>query len=68
MMATVSGAERHRILLVRQWDQQMGGSGCCGRFSSVAPGSLCTTGEDPYAYARPDMEAIGAVYRALRDR
>jgi hypothetical protein len=67
-MGTVSGTERHRVLLVRQWDQQVGGSGCCGRFSSVAAESLCTTGEDPYAYARADMEAMGSVYRALRHR
>lgn len=58
----------HRVLLVRQWDQQVGGSGCCGRFSSTAVDSLCETGEDPYEHVRADMETMGGVYRALRGR
>jgi len=67
-MTKTAQAPRPRVLLVRQWDQQVGGSGCCGRFSSVAAESVCATGEDPYAHARVDMEAMGAVYRALRER
>ncbi len=67
-MAKTEQTPRPRVLLVRQWDQQVGGSGCCGRFSSVAADSLCATGEDPYAHARADMETMGAVYRALRAR
>lgn len=59
---------RPRVLLVRQWDQQVGGSGCCGRFSTAAAESLCSTAENPYAHARADMEVMGAVYRALRER
>ncbi|PRX43411.1 hypothetical protein B0I33_11529 [Prauserella shujinwangii] len=59
---------RHRVLLVREWDQQMGGSGCCGRLSADAVGALHDTGDDPYAHARPEMERMGAVYRALRER
>lgn len=59
---------RHRVLLVRQWDQQVGGSGCCGRLSTGAADSLCEAGEDPYAHVRADMEAMGALYRALRER
>ena len=55
-------------MLVRQWDQQVGGSGCCGRFGSTAATSLCAAGDDPYAHARVDMEAMGRVYRALRER
>lgn len=55
-------------MLVRQWDQQVGGSGCCGRLSSTAAESLCHAGEDPYAMARADMRAMGEVYRALRER
>jgi hypothetical protein len=57
----------HRVLLVRQWDQQIGGSGCCGRLSSAAVESLQSTAEDPYACAREDMELIGRVYTALRE-
>lgn len=65
---TTTQVPRHRVLLVRQWDQQVGGSGCCGRFSSVAAESLCPTREDPYAHARVDMELMGEIYRALRAR
>lgn len=67
-MTLTADARRPRVLLVRQWDQQVGGSGCCGRFSSVAAESVCRTGEDPYAHARVDMEVMGAVYRSLRER
>jgi hypothetical protein len=67
-MSNVERARCHRVLLVRQWDQQVGGSGCCGRFSSVSAQSLCATGEDPYAHARADMEVMGAVYRTVRRR
>lgn len=52
-----------RVILVREWDAQMGGSGCCGRLG----GRDCAIGEpETYAYARTDMEAMGEVYRALR--
>jgi hypothetical protein len=67
-MTNTRQAPRPRVLLVRQWDEQMGGSGCCGRLSSVAAASICATGADPYAHARADMEVMGAVYRALRER
>lgn len=67
-MATRQRRDAHRVLLVRQWDQQVGGSGCCGRFGSVAAESLCATSEDPYVHARVDMELMGEVYRALRGR
>jgi hypothetical protein len=68
-MRDVARRPSHRVLLVRQWDQQVGGSGCCGRFSSVSAESLCSTaGDDPYAHARADMEVMGAVYRSVRDR
>ncbi|WP_235999127.1 hypothetical protein [Qaidamihabitans albus] len=59
---------RHRVLLVRQWDVQMGGSGCCGRLGSDAVCTLNDATDDPYGHARPDMERAGAVYRALRER
>lgn len=67
------GPTRHRVLLVRQWDQQVGGSGCCGRLSSATLDTLhdpdcATRTDDPWAHAREDMEAMGRVYRALRDR
>lgn len=62
--------QRHRVLLVREWDVQTSGSGCCGRLGSETVGSL--TGriapEEPYARNRAEMERFGAAYRALRDR
>lgn len=66
----VTGAQRRRprLLLVRQWDQQVGGSGCCGRFSGATVQALHGDETDPYAFARSDMEAAGAVYRELRSR
>ncbi len=54
-----------RIILVREWDSQTSGSGCCGRL-----GGVCDDlghGED-YARSRHDMEAMGALYRAIRER
>lgn len=56
---------RHRVVLVRERDARAAGSGCCGGFDGlrdepVAPGA--------HARIRVDMEAMGAVYRALRDR
>lgn len=58
----------HRVMLVRQWDQQLGGSGCCGRLDGEALGTLGRNAEDPYAHCRGDMQRVGAVYRALRER
>jgi len=58
-------AERrtHRVLLVREWDEQMSGSGCCGRIGGLGS-DLCHP--EDFAPVRERMEAMGAVYRALR--
>lgn len=58
------GMANHRVLLVREWDSQASGSGCCGRL-----GGIGTELGDPdtYAHTRADMERMGAVYRALYD-
>jgi hypothetical protein len=54
----------HRVLLVREWDAQASGSGCCGRLGGVND----ELGDaDTYAHTRFDMEAMGEVYRALYD-
>lgn len=54
---------RHRVLLVREWDEQVGGSGCCGRLG----GEATELGQaSDFAHAREGMVAMGAVYRALR--
>ncbi|WP_007024916.1 hypothetical protein [Saccharomonospora iraqiensis] len=59
---------RHRVVLVRQWDRQMGGSGCCGRLDGDLVGALRGDDTGPYVHSRADMERMGAVYRALRAR
>ncbi|MBW3602221.1 MAG: thioredoxin family protein [Actinobacteria bacterium] len=52
-----------RVILVREWDEQHSGSGCCGRLG----GERTELGEAAtYHHTRCDMEAMGAVYRALR--
>ncbi len=53
----------HHVLLVRPWDQQMSGSGCCGRLGGA---SSELGGADDFAPQRSDMESMGVVYRALR--
>lgn len=58
----------HRVLLVRQWDQQVGGSGCCGRINADAIRSVSPDQDNPFAHCRHDMERMGAVYAALRER
>jgi hypothetical protein len=64
-MAAAPAQQRpdHRILLVREWDSQTSGSGCCGRLG----GEGCDVGHpDTFAHSRSLMEAMGAIYRALR--
>jgi hypothetical protein len=59
---------RHRVVLVREWDRQVGGSGCCGRLGGDALGTVGMFDDDPYAHARADMTRMGAAYLALRER
>lgn len=54
----------HQVVLVRPWDQQMSGSGCCGRLGGL--GNELGNEED-FAPQRCDMESMGVVYRALRE-
>ncbi|SFQ71430.1 hypothetical protein SAMN05421810_11450 [Amycolatopsis arida] len=58
---------RHRVLLVREWDEQLSGSGCCGRLGSEAISTVRERAADPYAHTRAGMARAGAVYRALRE-
>lgn len=53
----------HRILLVREWDQQTTGSGCCGRLEG---GDSEIADAANFGRCRHDMEAMGAIYRVLR--
>jgi hypothetical protein len=54
----------HHLILVREIDQQMSGSGCCGRLEGDAAGwsdSGCVFPE-----RRERMERVGEIYRAVR--
>jgi len=53
----------HQVLLVRDWDEQTTGSGCCGRLGTATSELGCAT---DFAQARVLMEQMGAIYRALR--
>lgn len=59
---------RHRVLLVREWDTSMSGSGCCGRLSNDAVQTLADDAANPYGPVRADMRRVGAAYQALRER
>lgn len=67
-MGGAARSPRHRVLLVREWDQQMGGSGCCGRLDTASVSALSEDADSPFAHSRVGMERAGEVYRALRDR
>ncbi|MGI8650484.1 MAG: hypothetical protein ACR2KW_08920 [Rubrobacter sp.] len=54
----------HRILLVRELDAQVSASGCCGRIGGKH--SELGGGQD-YSHNRHEMEAMGRVYRALKE-
>jgi hypothetical protein len=53
------------VILVREWEQQMSGSGCCGRLEGDF--ALCR-GDRVFAERRAVMEGMGPVYRMLRER
>lgn len=55
-------APAHRVLLVREWDQQTTGASCCGRLEG---GDAAFAGAADFGRARLGMEQMGAVYRAL---
>ena len=62
------GHTRHRrpsVLLVREWEQQLSGGGCCGRLE----GDVLRQGrEHLFADRRRIMEGMGPVYRGIRGR
>jgi len=61
---TDTGRMEHRLILVRETDAQMSGSGCCGRLGGV-DNELGDA--ETYAHTRREMESMGGVYRALKD-
>lgn len=60
-------SSRHRpsILLIREWEGQTSGSGCCGRLEGDLP--FCQT-ESFAPERRAVMERMGPLYRELRER
>ena len=51
----------HHVILVREWDAQHTGSGCCGRVGGGV--ELCDP--DEFAHSRTEMERVGGIYQAL---
>jgi hypothetical protein len=61
----MNGPAKPSVLLVREWGQQLTGSGCCGKLEGDFFGCA-----DPAVFAdqRAVMERMGPVYRAIRER
>ncbi len=53
------------VIFVREWEQQMSSSGCCGRLEGD---TLSWGGERCFAERRKIMDRVGELYRAIRDR
>ena len=54
-----------RVILIREWESQMSGSDCCGRLQGDL---LEVGGRRLFPERRRLMEAMGPLYRAIRDR
>jgi hypothetical protein len=53
---------KHRVFLVREWDSQHTGSGCCGKIGGLGT-EFCNP--DDFARSREEMVRVGGVYEAL---
>lgn len=65
--ARIHSAPRPSVILVREWEQQLSSSGCCGRIE----GDFLHFGaeeERPFQERRSAMECAGTLYRALKER
>jgi hypothetical protein len=60
-----SAPARPSVILVREWEMQMSSSGCCGRLEGDF---LAPAGERCFPERRETMEAMGPLYRELRER
>ncbi len=56
---------RSTLILVREWEQQMSSSGCCGRLEGDL---LQWGGERCFPERRRHMEGAGKLYREVRER
>lgn len=59
------GGSRRSVLLIREWEQQMSSSRCCGRLEGDV---LLQQGERCFPERREIMEEMGPLYRRLRRR
>ena len=58
-------AERASVIFIREWEQQMSSSGCCGRLE----GDFLTRGGEPvFPERRAVMESLGPLYCDVRRR
>lgn len=64
-MSSRQPAPRPSVVLVREWEQQMSSSGCCGRLEGDV---LLQQGVRCFPERREVMEEVGPLYRALRAR
>jgi hypothetical protein len=53
------------VILIREWEAQMSGSGCCGRLEGDF---LHCEGQPVAAERRAIMERMGPLYKGLRER
>ena len=56
---------RPSVILIREWEAQLSGSGCCGRLEGDF---LVRDGEPIFRERRACMEAMAPLSRALRER
>ena len=56
----------HHLILIREMDQQMSGSGCCGRVEGDLRGWVGAGSECFFPGRRALMDRFGAVYRAVK--
>lgn len=57
--------KRPSILLIREWEAQMSGSGCCGRLEGDF--LVCRQGQPVAPERRAIMERMGPLYLSLKD-
>lgn len=69
MRPSTSTHEIHkpRVLFIREWEQQLAASGCCGRLEGDLLGSGAGGGR-VFAERRCTMEALGMLYRHVQER
>ncbi len=56
---------RPSVILIREWEEQLSGSGCCGR---VEGDFLAHKGEPTFRERRACMEGMAPLSRTLRER